>query len=151
MCWPEEAPSCSLFHNIWMKCGSKGHQLRVAQPPTHSGLRKESILWLLCSQVGESNQLLSPLEFLVGKFEPEPSAALLPREQLLGLFCEFSQWSSHISPQLYRNWDSARFSRSKSCMKDSNQICLISKPFSSKFCFLDCQSGIIVERGRKGL
>lgn len=34
VCWPEEAPLCSLFHNIWMKCGSKGHQLRVTQHPT---------------------------------------------------------------------------------------------------------------------
>lgn len=100
-CWPEKAPSCSLFHNIWMKCGSKGHQLRVTQPPTPSGLRKESILWLLCSPVGESNQLLSPLEFPVGKSKPEPSVALRSRELLLGLLHEFSQWSPHVSPQIY--------------------------------------------------
>ena len=24
--WPEKPPFCSLFHNILMKCGSKGHQ-----------------------------------------------------------------------------------------------------------------------------
>lgn len=38
-CWPEKPPFCSLFHNILMKCGSKGHQPRVTQPPTPAALR----------------------------------------------------------------------------------------------------------------
>lgn len=134
VCWPEEAPSCALFHNIWMKCGSKGHQLRITQPPTPSGLRKESILRLHCSTVGESNQLLSPLEFPGGRgvggggTKSEPSIALLSRELLLGLLHD----SPCHPPTLHTgHWDSAGLSHSKSCMKDSNQICLISKPLTS--------------------
>lgn len=70
-------PFAPCFTTSGWNVVQKGTNWELHNPPTHSGLRKESILWLFCSPVEESSQQISPLEFPVGNSKPEPSAALL--------------------------------------------------------------------------
>lgn len=65
--WPAEAPYCSHFTISWWNAVQKGTNWELYNLPLLQHWETRVFFRLLCSPVGESNQLPSPLEFPWGK------------------------------------------------------------------------------------